>query len=170
VRARGGEGGAAPVCQELGQEGSGAGQGRRRRKERKEREKGQKKRKEKKKKIGKGEKKIKKNRKNGKGKEKEKGFSVSGEFLGKFGGKEKRDFAEFFGFRRLRDFGTAVMARRTGRRDRGVRGIPGAVADNGARVTGGGVMPRVRAVLAGFAARALRVREGEDDRGSEGDK
>jgi hypothetical protein len=28
--------------------------------------------------------------------------------------------------------GTAVMARRTGRRDRGVRGIPGVVADRGA--------------------------------------
>jgi hypothetical protein len=72
--------------------------------------------------------------------------------------------------------GTAVMARRTGRWDRGVRGIPGmrgipsAVADNGARVTGGGVTARVRAVPAGFAARAPRVREGENDRGSEGDK
>jgi hypothetical protein len=66
--------------------------------------------------------------------------------------------------------GTAVMARRTGRRDRGVRGIPGAVADNGARVTGGGATARVRAVPAGFATRAPRVREGEDDRGSEGDK
>jgi hypothetical protein len=29
-------------------------------------------------------------------------------------------------------FGTAVMARRTGRRDRGVLGIPGEVADSGA--------------------------------------
>jgi hypothetical protein len=29
-------------------------------------------------------------------------------------------------------FGTAVMARRTGRRDRGVRGIPDTVADRGA--------------------------------------
>jgi hypothetical protein len=29
-------------------------------------------------------------------------------------------------------FETAVIARRTGRRDRGVRGIPGAVADHGA--------------------------------------
>jgi hypothetical protein len=28
-------------------------------------------------------------------------------------------------------FGTAVMARRTGRRDRGVHGIPGTVADRG---------------------------------------
>jgi hypothetical protein len=77
---------------------------------------------------------------------KEKGFRVLGEFLGKFGGKEKREFAEFFGFGRPRDFGTAVMARRTSRRDHGVRGIPGAVADNGARVTGGGATARVRAV------------------------
>jgi hypothetical protein len=66
--------------------------------------------------------------------------------------------------------GTAVMARRTGRRDRGVRGIPGAVADNGARAAGGGATTRVRAVPAGFAAHAPRVREGEDDRGSKGDK
>jgi hypothetical protein len=51
------------------------------------------------------------------------------------------------------------MVRRTGRRDRGVRGIPGAVADNGARAAGGGATARVRAVLAGFAARAPRVRE-----------
>jgi hypothetical protein len=29
-------------------------------------------------------------------------------------------------------FGTAVMVRRTGRRDRDVRGIPGAMADRGA--------------------------------------
>jgi hypothetical protein len=32
-------------------------------------------------------------------------------------------------------FGTAVMARRTGRRDRGGRGIPGVVADRGAGAT-----------------------------------
>jgi hypothetical protein len=37
-------------------------------------------------------------------------------------------------------YGMAVMARRTGRRDRGVRGIPGTVADRGvgtARVDAG---------------------------------
>jgi hypothetical protein len=34
-----------------------------------------------------------------------------------------------------------VMARRTGRLDRGVRGIPGAVADNDARTAGGGRWP-----------------------------
>jgi hypothetical protein len=62
------------------------------------------------------------------------------------------------------------MARWTGRRDRDVRGIPGAVADNGAMTAGGGATARVRAVPLGFAARAPRVREGEDDRGSEGDK
>jgi hypothetical protein len=67
-------------------------------------------------------------------------------------------------------YGMAVMARRTGWRDRSVHGIPGAVADNGARAAGGGATPRVRAVLAGIAARASRVREGKDDRGSEGDK
>jgi hypothetical protein len=33
------------------------------------------------------------------------------------------------------------MARRTGRRDRGVRGIPGVVADSGAGVAGGGRRP-----------------------------
>jgi hypothetical protein len=52
----------------------------------------------------------------------------------------------FSGYRRLRDFGTVVMTRRTGRRDRGVRVIPGAVADNGARVTGGGATARAREV------------------------
>jgi hypothetical protein len=31
------------------------------------------------------------------------------------------------------NFGTVVMARRTGRRDRDVRGIPGTVADRGVR-------------------------------------
>jgi hypothetical protein len=64
-------------------------------------------------------------------------------------------------------FGMTVMARWTGRRDRGVRGIPGAVDDSGA---GWQVVAtaRVRAVPAGFAARAPRVREGKDDRGFEG--
>jgi hypothetical protein len=38
-------------------------------------------------------------------------------------------------------FGTAVMARRTGRRDRGVRGILGAVADRGAGVARVGAGP-----------------------------
>jgi hypothetical protein len=66
--------------------------------------------------------------------------------------------------------GTAVMARRTGRRDRGVRGIPGVVADRGAGAARDGRCPQVRAVQAGFAARAPKGREraGEDDRGFEG--
>jgi hypothetical protein len=38
-------------------------------------------------------------------------------------------------------FGTAVMARRTDRRDRVVRGIPGAVADRGAGVARVGAGP-----------------------------
>jgi hypothetical protein len=54
-------------------------------------------------------------------------------------------------------FGTAVMARRTGRRDRGVSGIPGTVADRGAGKHAW-VLARVRAVPAGFAACALMVR------------
>jgi hypothetical protein len=76
-------------------------------------------------------------------------------------GKGEKGFCGVFGLGRLRDFGMAVMARRTGRRDRGVRGIPGVVADSGARAAGGGVTARVRAVPEGFAARAPRVREGE---------
>jgi hypothetical protein len=46
------------------------------------------------------------------------------------------------------------MVRRTGRRDRGVRGIPDVVADRGAGAARDGRCPRVRAVPAGFAARA----------------
>jgi hypothetical protein len=57
-------------------------------------------------------------------------------------------------------FGTAVVARRTGRRDRGIRGIPGAVADNGAGWQAVATA-RVRVVPAGFAARAPRVGEGK---------
>jgi hypothetical protein len=41
-------------------------------------------------------------------------------------------------------FGTAVMARRIGWRDRGVRGIPGVVADRGAGVTRDGRRPERR--------------------------
>jgi hypothetical protein len=42
-------------------------------------------------------------------------------------------FAGFSGFSGVGViFGTVVMARRTGRRDRDVRGIPGVVADRGA--------------------------------------
>jgi hypothetical protein len=52
------------------------------------------------------------------------------------------------------------MARRTGWRDRDVRGIPGAVADSSARWQAVAT-PRVRVVPAGFAARAPRVGEGK---------
>jgi hypothetical protein len=38
-------------------------------------------------------------------------------------------------------FGTTVMARRTSRRDRGVGGIPGVVADSSAGAAGGGRRP-----------------------------
>jgi hypothetical protein len=82
-----------------------------------------------------------------------------GEFLGKLGERIFLwGFPFFSGVSGI--FGTTVMARRTGRRDRGVRGISGAVADNGARLTGGGATARVQAVPAGFAARAPRVRSG----------
>jgi hypothetical protein len=50
-------------------------------------------------------------------------------------------------------FGTAVMARRTGRRDRGVRGIPGTVADRGVGKARVGAGPGA-AMPAEFAARA----------------
>jgi hypothetical protein len=49
------------------------------------------------------------------------------------------------------------MVRRTSRRDRGVRGIPGTVADRGAGKHAW-VLSRVRAVPTGFATRALMVR------------
>jgi hypothetical protein len=83
--------------------------------------------------------------------------------LGKLGGRICGVF-RFPGVRVI--FGTAVMARRTGQRDRDVRGIPGAVADRSAG-RHAWVMARVRVVPAGFAARAPRVREGEGNRGFE---
>jgi hypothetical protein len=49
--------------------------------------------------------------------------------LGKLGGRVWRGFP-ISGVGVI--FGTAVMARRTGWRDRGVQGIPGTVADRGA--------------------------------------
>jgi hypothetical protein len=55
-------------------------------------------------------------------------------------------------------FGTAVMARRTGRRDRSGAGFP-AWWPTAALGRQAWVMAQVRAVPAGFAARALRVRE-----------
>jgi hypothetical protein len=66
--------------------------------------------------------------------------------------------------------GMAVMARRTGRRDRGGCGIPGVVADSGVGAARWATA-RVRAVPTGFAARAPSVREGgKDDRGFERNK
>jgi hypothetical protein len=56
-------------------------------------------------------------------------------------------------------FGTEVMARRDGRRDRGKPRIPGKVADSGAGAARGERRwpERWWAVPAGFAARAPRV-------------
>jgi hypothetical protein len=59
-------------------------------------------------------------------------------------------------------FGTAVMARQTGRRDRGGAGFP-AWWPTTALGRHAWVMARVRAVPAGFAARAPRVREGVNE-------
>jgi hypothetical protein len=59
--------------------------------------------------------------------------------------------------------GTAVMARRAGRRDRDKSGSPGGVVDSGAGVARGGRLwpERWWAVPAGFAARAPREGERE---------
>jgi hypothetical protein len=55
---------------------------------------------------------------------------LTGESLGE---KEEKILVEFSGFSGASVIsGMAVMARRTGPRDRGVRGIPGTVADRGA--------------------------------------
>jgi hypothetical protein len=56
-------------------------------------------------------------------------------------------------------FGTAVMARRTGRRDCGVRGIPGTVADHGAGVA------RVGAGLSAGGAGGICGTRAEGERG-----
>jgi hypothetical protein len=56
-------------------------------------------------------------------------------------------------------FGMAVMARRTDRRDRGVRGIPGMVADRGAWVA------RVGAGLNAGGAGGIRGMRAEGERG-----
>jgi hypothetical protein len=58
-------------------------------------------------------------------------------------------------------FGTAVMARRTGRWDRGVRGIPGTVADRGAGVA------RVGAGLNAGGAGGIRSTRAEGERGGQ---
>jgi hypothetical protein len=56
-------------------------------------------------------------------------------------------------------FESAVMARRTGRRDRDVRGILGTVADRGARVA------RVGAGLSAGGAGKIRGTRAEGERG-----
>jgi hypothetical protein len=56
-------------------------------------------------------------------------------------------------------FGTAVMARRTGRRDRGMRGIPGTVADRGAGVA------CVGAGLSAGGASGIRGTRADGERG-----
>jgi hypothetical protein len=56
-------------------------------------------------------------------------------------------------------FGTTVMARQTDRRDRGVRGIPGAVADRGAGAVLVGVGPSAGGAggIRGTRAEAKRI-------------
>jgi hypothetical protein len=89
--------------------------------------------------------------------------------LGKLGGRRKRNFAGFPGFGRPRDFqdggdGEAHWLAGPRRARDSRRG--------GRQRRWGGrrwATTRVRAVPAGFAARAPRVREGKDNRGFEGD-
>jgi hypothetical protein len=92
---------------------------------------GKKKRREKKKEKGK-EKKKENRKKENQGREIEKGFRKLGEFLEKLGEGVLRIFLGFSDTGV--NSGTAVMVRRAGQRDRGVRGIPGVVADRGAGV------------------------------------
>jgi hypothetical protein len=103
--------------------------------------------KEKKKKKEKREKKKKKRKrkiekKENKGRKIEKGFRKLGEFLEKLGEGVLRIFLGFSDTGV--NSGTAVMARWTSRRDRGVRRIPCVVADSGARVTRDGQRPERR--------------------------
>jgi hypothetical protein len=60
-------------------------------------------------------------------------------------------------------FGMAVMARRTGRRDRGVRGIPGVVADSGAGAARDGRRPECSLSVGG--AGGIRGTHAECERG-----
>jgi hypothetical protein len=143
---RGLEGGSRPGDQPKEEEGE------EKRKERKKRrkEKGEKGRKEKKTRN----RKRKRNRKTGKeiGKSFRKIRRISQEI-------RRRVFAGFSGFSGVDViFGTAVMARRTGRRDRGGAGFPSwwPTAALGRHAW---VMARVRAVPAGFATRAPRGKE-----------
>jgi hypothetical protein len=117
---------------------------------RKEKKKGKKKKKKKEKK-----KKKKENRKI-KGKEIGKRFRKLGKLLGILGKRTLRGFFRFPGVSVI--FGTAVMARQTGRRDRGVAVFSAwwLTATLGRHAW---AMARVRAVPAGSTTRAPRVRE-----------
>jgi hypothetical protein len=97
-----------------------------------------------------------KKRKN-QGREIEKGFRKLGEFLEKLGEGVLRIFlgSSDTGV----NSGMAVMARRTGRRDRSVRGIPDTVADRGAGVA------RVGAGLSAGGDGGIRGTHAEGERG-----
>jgi hypothetical protein len=128
--------------QALGQkEGAALYQGRI--KEREERKgKGEKKRKEKKEKENRRrEKKIKEKGEKENWKRRKR-FRNLGKVLGILGGRGNRFLWSFSGFSDtdIRS-GTTVMARRSGRQDRGGRGIPGVVADSGAGAACGGRRP-----------------------------
>jgi hypothetical protein len=118
--------------------GQGRGTGLREEERRREGKEGKRERKKRKgkenRKKGKGrEGKKEKGKEKRKEKKKEEGFSKLGEILGKLGGRGKRDFVGFSGFSGVSViFETTVMARRTVRRDRGMPGIPGEVADSDA--------------------------------------
>jgi hypothetical protein len=103
-----------------GRKREGKKKGRRKKKRKKRKGKEEKERKEKKK------------RRKENGNRKGKGLGIREKLLGKLGGKGFAGFSDFSGVGVI--FGTAVMARWTGRWDRGVRGIPGTVADCGAGV------------------------------------
>jgi hypothetical protein len=82
---------------------------------------------------------------------------LTGESLGE---KEEKILVEFSGFSGASVIsGMAVMARRTGPRDRGVRGIPGTVADRGAGKA------RVSAGFSAGGAGGIRGTRAEGERG-----
>jgi hypothetical protein len=103
------------------------------------------------------EKKKENRKKENQGREIEKGFRKLGEFLEKLGEGVLRIFLGFSDTGV--NSGTAVMARWTVRRDRGVRGIPGTVADRGAGVA------RVGAGLSAGGAGRIRGTRAEGERG-----
>jgi hypothetical protein len=98
-----------------------------------------------------------KSEKENKGRKIEKGFRKLGEFLEKLGEGASRIFLGFSDTGV--NSGTAVMARRTGRRDRGVRGIPGMVADRSDGVA------RVGAGLSAGGAGGIHGTRAEGERG-----